>query len=496
LNRQLNRLAVVAVVLLTALIVATTYWQAWAAGDLKAKQDNAIQRVVQFTVARGLIYGADGKTVFAANKKKKTGTNTLFFRRYPNKGLAAQTIGYSTVSRSQTGLEESMNDYLTGSNTNLSNAFHNLLNKLGQATIKGDNLQLTIRPKVQRLAQQLLGNRCGAVVAMSPRTGAVYVMASSPTYDPNEVDQPGGYARILHIRGACDGASALYDRATQGLFTPGSTFKIVTAAAALDTGAFTPNSGFNDPGYCTEYGQKVFNSGNPDQGGHEVFGHLNLLSGFQHSVNSVFCNVGMKLGAKTIVDYAKRFGFYKVPPLETPANERLPSGTYDQKTHRLTDDASKMDPGRLAFGQWTMEATPLQMAMVAATVANGGVVPRPYLVQKVTGPDGSTMQNTKPRNLGRAIKSQTAAELTQMMEAVVTGGTGTAAQIPGIKVAGKTGTAETGVDHIYTAWFVCFAPADNPQVAVAVVLEKQPNGFGGSVSAPIAKQVVQALLGR
>jgi peptidoglycan glycosyltransferase len=234
---------------------------------------------------------------------------------------------------------------------------------------------------VQRLAQRLLGNRCGAVVAMSPHTGALYVMASSPTYDPNEVDQPGGYARILHVRGACEGASALYDRATQGLFTPGSTFKIVTAAAALDTGAFTPNSGFNDPGYCTEYGQKVFNSGNPDQGGHEVFGHLNLLSGFQHSVNSVFCNVGMKLGAKTLVDYAKRFGFYKVPPLETPANERLPSGTYDQKTHRLTDDASKMDPGRLAFGQWTMEATPLQMAMVAATVANGGVVPRPYIVQ-------------------------------------------------------------------------------------------------------------------
>ena len=495
-NRQLNRLAVVAVVLLTALIVATTYWQAWAAGDLKAKQDNAIQRVVQFTIARGLIYGADGKTVFAANKKKKTGTNTLFFRRYPNKGLAAQTIGYSTVSRSQTGLEESMNDFLTGSNTNLSNAFHNLLNKLGRATIKGDNLQLTIRPKVQRLAQQLLGNRCGAVVAMSPRTGAVYVMASSPTYDPNEVDQPGGYARILHIRGACDGASALYDRATQGLFTPGSTFKIVTAAAALDTGAFTPNSGFTDPGYCTEYGQKVFNSGNPDQGGHEVFGHLNLLSGFQHSVNSVFCNIGMKLGAKTLVDYAKRFGFYKVPPLETPANERLPSGTYDQKTHRLTDDASKMDPGRLAFGQWTMEATPLQMAMVAATVANDGVVPRPYIVQKITGPDGSTIKKTSPRTLGRAIKPETAAELTQMMEAVVTGGTGTAAQIPGIKVAGKTGTAETGDGHYYTAWFDCFAPADDPQVAVAVVLEKQLNGFGGSVSAPIAKQILQALLGR
>ena len=495
-NRQLNRLAVVAVVLLTALIVATTYWQAWAAGDLKAKQDNAIQRVVQFTIARGLILGADGKTVFASNKKRKASGNTLYFRRYPNKGLAAQTIGYSTVSRSQTGLEESMNDYLTGSNTDLSNAFHNLLNKLGQATVKGDNIQLTIRPRVQQLAQQLLGNRCGAVVAMNPHTGAVYVMASSPTYDPNEVDQPGGYARILKIRGACDGASALYDRATQGLFTPGSTFKIVTAAAALDTGAFTATSPFTDPGYCTEYGQKVYNSGNPDQGGHEVFGHLDLLQGFQHSVNSVFCNVGMKLGAKTLVDYAKRFGFYKVPPLETPANERLPSGTYDQKTHRLTDDASKMDPGRLAFGQWTMEATPLQMAMVAATVANDGVVPRPYLVQKITGPDGSTIKNTHPHDLGRAIKPETAATLTQFMEAVVTGGTGTAAQIPGIKVAGKTGTAETGLGHYYTAWFVCFAPADHPQVAVAVVLEKQLNGFGGSVSAPIAKQVLQALLGR
>jgi peptidoglycan glycosyltransferase len=155
-----------------------------------------------------------------------------------------------------------------------------------------------------------------------------------------------------------------------------------------------------------------------------------------------------------------------------------------------------MDPGRLAFGQWTLSATPLQMAMVAATVANGGVVPRPYLVQKITGPDGSTIKKTHPHDLGRAIKPETAATLTQFMEAVVTGGTGTAAQIPGIKVAGKTGTAETGLGHYYTAWFVCFAPADHPQVAVAVVLEKQLNGFGGSVSAPIAKQILQALLSR
>jgi peptidoglycan glycosyltransferase len=493
-NRQLTRLAVVAVVMLSALVVATTYWQAWAAGDLKAKQDNAIQRVVQFTIARGQIRGANGRLIFAANRKKKTGNQTFYFRHYPNAGLAAQTVGYSTAARSQTGLEESMNDYLTGSNTDLSNAFHNLLDKLGNATVHGDSIQLTIRPKAQALAQRLLGDRCGAVVAMNPKTGAIYVMASSPTYDQNEVEAPGGYARILKIRGACQGASALYNRTTQGLYTPGSTFKIVTAAAALDTGAFTPTSTFYDPGYCTEYGQQVSNAGNPDQGGREVFGHLNFNTAFEHSVNSVFCNIGKQLGAKTILDYAKKFGFYRSPPIELPANEKYASGMY--KRGRLTDDASRADPGRLAFGQWTMLVTPLQMAMVASTIANGGIVPKPYLIDKIVGPDGSTIKQAHPQTLGRAIKPETAAALTHMMELVVVGGTGTAAQIPGIPVAGKTGTAETGVDHVYTAWFVCFAPVQSAKVAVAVVLEKQLNGFGGAVSAPIAKQVVEALLSR
>jgi peptidoglycan glycosyltransferase len=492
LNRQLNRLAIVAILLLGALIVATTYWQSWATGSLQAKQDNAIQRVVQFTIERGLIENESKQAIFAANTKRKVNGQTLYFRRYPQHGLAAQTIGYSTASRSQAGLERSMNDYLTGSNTNLGSA---LKNALTGGTVKGNSLLLTLRPAAQRIAQQQLGNRCGAVVAMDVHTGAVYAMASSPTYDPNLIQND--YAKVLKISGACGEGSALLNRATNGLFTPGSTFKIVTAAAALDTGAFTPQSTFDDPGYCTEYGQKVSNANNPDQTA-ESYGHVNLVQGFQHSINSVFCNIGKQLGAKTLLDYAKRFGFYKTPPLETPADERAASGLYKYtKAGRVLDDPkdpNSVDPGRLAFGQTTMLATPLQMAMVAATVGNGGVVPKPYLVQKIVAPDGSTVRSAKPGNLGRAIKPQTAADLTTMMIAAVQAGTGTAAQIPGIQVAGKTGTAETNIPHVYTAWFVAFAPADNPQVAVAVVLEKQSNGFGGAVAAPIAKLVLQSLL--
>src|SRR3954453_20340707 len=179
-NRQLNRLAIVAGVLLVGLVAATTYWQTWASAGLQDRQDNAIQRVVQFTIQRGLIE-SNKTAAFAANKKKKASGQTLFFRKYPQHTLAAQTIGYSTASRSQAGLERSMNDFLTGSNTNLSNAFKRALNTAAGATVKGNSLQLTLVPRAQRIAQQLLGTRCGSVVAMNPKTGAVYVLASTPS---------------------------------------------------------------------------------------------------------------------------------------------------------------------------------------------------------------------------------------------------------------------------------------------------------------------------
>ena len=490
-NRQIARLALVGVGLVTALIVATTYWQTWATAGLADRQDNEIQRVAQFSIKRGLIRAADG-TILASNRIKKVGGQKLYLRRYPQGGLFAHVVGYSTQSRARSGLESSLNDYLTGSNANLDTVLSTTLDRIRGATIKGNNLWLTLRPGAQRLAMQQLQGKCGSVVALDPRTGKVLVMASRPTYDPNLVESD--FARINNIRASCRPAAPLLNRATDGLFIPGSTFKVVTASAALDTGEFTPESRFVDPGYCIEYGKKVRNAGNPEAP--ETFGSVDLITGLEHSINSVFCNIGKALGAGRILGYTKRYGFYEDPPLETPANERSPSGLYHgSKLFRPSDPATQVDPGRLAFGQEALLATPLQMAMVAAGVANHGVVMKPYVVGRITAPGGGVVVRTHPHKLKRAISTRTSQELTSMMVGAVQGGTGTAAQIPGIQVAGKTGTAETGVSGRYTSWFISFAPADHPRIAVAVVLEDQ-TGFGGQVSAPIAKTIMQAILSR
>jgi penicillin-binding protein A len=489
-NAQISRLAIVGLALIVALILGTTYWQAWASGGLADRQDNAIQRVAQFTVKRGLIWAGDGHTLLATNVRKRVGGQTLYFRRYPNGRLAPQVVGYSTQSRSQAGLERSYNDYLTGANSNLSTVFHTALDRLKGVTVTGNNLYTTIDPPAQRLANQLLAGKCAAAVALEPSTGKVFVLASSPSYNPNDVE--GHFTRIASSGGACRPPSPLFDRATQGLYAPGSTFKVVTASAALDTGKFTPDSTFFDPGYCVEYGKQISNAGNPDRTGPESFGTVSMTTALEHSINAVFCKIGMALGAGPIVDYMHRYGFYSVPPLETPIDERAPSGRY--KGHHLDRSSADADPGRLAFGQERLLVTPFQMAMVAAAVANHGVVMRPYVVGKILSPSGGVLARRHPEKLGRAIKPQTASELTTMMEAVVTGGTGTAAQIPGIRVAGKTGTAETGVPNRYNAWFIAFAPADHPKVAVAVVVEN--GGFGGKSAAPIAKAIMQAILHR
>jgi peptidoglycan glycosyltransferase len=226
----------------------------------------------------------------------------------------------------------------------------------------------------------------------------------------------------------------------------------------------------------------------------EAFGTVNFAQGLEHSINSVFCNIGKTLGAGLILDYSKKFGFYKDPPLEVPADEKSPSGLYNRgKLFFPSHPDTQVDPGRLAFGQERLSVTPLQMAMVASTVANRGEVMEPSVLKKVVDSGGHTVVTIHPKKLRRVMSPGTASELKDMMVAAVTSGTGTAAQISGVEVAGKTGTAETGAQGVNTTWFICFAPANDPKVAVAVALENQ-HGFGGTTAAPIAKVLMEAVL--
>jgi penicillin-binding protein A len=336
-----------------------------------------------------------------------------------------------------------------------------------------------------------LAGKCGAAVALEPDTGRVLVMASQPSYDPNLVET--NFNQILRTRAPCPSASPLLDRASAGRFIPGSTFKVVTAAAALDSGRIQPTTTFNDPGYCIEYGQRVFNYS--DQSGPNVFGTVTFAQALQNSINSVFCEVGKRIGADLVLEYAQRFGFYEEPPIELPSEEITPSGLYKNGRLYLPEDPNEVDPGRLAFGQERLLTTPLQMALVAAGVGNGGSVMEPTLVDRIVAPDGKVIQRTSPDEWKEAVSPRTAAELTAMMTAVVESGTGTAAQIPGVPVAGKTGTAETGRPGQNDIWFIGFAPANDPQVAVAVALSNQAS-TGGTTAAPIAKQIMEALLQR
>jgi penicillin-binding protein A len=491
-NPQIRRLFFVLVSLFVALVAISTYWL-WEAPNLEAKRGNPSLLVRQLTIDRGLIYASDGKTVFARNRrvKKKGLGRPWYLRVYPTADLVAHPVGYSTVERARTGLEKSQNDYLTGSNANLDTVVDNALDKLRGITQQGNDLVTTINAPAQRVAMQALAGKCGAAVALEPSTGRVLVMASQPSYDPNLVESR--FNQILRTRAPCGSASPLLDRATQGRFIPGSIFKVITAAAALDTGRVSPSTTFVDRGYCIEYGKRVFNYA--DQSGPQVFGTVTFAESLQNSINAVFCEVGKRLGPNLVLDYTQRFGFYEEPPIELPTEEVTPSGLYRNNRLFLPKDPNEVDPGRLAFGQERLQVTPLQMALVAAGVANGGLVMEPTLVDRIVAPDGKVIQRGTPEDWRRAVSARTAAELTAMMRAVVDSGTGTAAQIAGVPVAGKTGTAETGRPGQNDTWFIAFAPADRPRIAVAVGLSNQ-SGTGGSTAAPIAKQIIEAVLQR
>jgi peptidoglycan glycosyltransferase len=491
-NTQIRQLFYVFAFLFVALVGMSSYWL-WRAPDLEARQGNPNLVVRQLLIERGLILAADGKTVLARNREQEVDGQTWYRRAYPQRGLTAHVVGYSTIQRSRTGLEESLNDYLTASNADLATLLDRATDTLRGITRQGNDVVTTLDVRAQRVALNALRGQCGSVVALEPETGRVLVTASTPTFDPNLIENR--FRRATQASAPCEPASPLLNRATGGfpspVFIPGSTFKVLTAAAALDSGRFRPDSEFDDPGYCIEYGRRVFNYA--DQAGPSVYGRVDLGDAVENSINSVFCNIGKELGPRVILDYATEFGFYEDPPLETPGDERAPSGLWANGRLFDPEDPNEIDPGRLAFGQERLLVTPLQMAMVMGTIANGGVLMRPHVVDRVVAPDGGVVTRTRPEEIRRVLKQETAAALTPMLVRVVSSGTATSAQISGVEVAGKTGTAETGRAGQNDTGFVAFAPAGAPRVAIAVYLQNQ-SGTGGSTAAPIAKAVLEALL--
>ena len=488
-NPQIIRLTYVALGLVAVLVVMTTYWQTWAAPGLAARQDNSIKRVAEFQIDRGLIFSFAPRKRLARNRERVVDGKSLFFRRYPFGPLAAHVVGYSTAARSRTGLERSLNDYLTASNANLSTALDKTLDELRGRPIQGNDVVTNLDLDAQEVALEELGTNCGAVVALDPRDGRLLVMASSPSFDPNLVEED--FGQISKVTANCTPAAPLLNRASAGLYVPGSTFKVITAAAALESRRFTPESTFYDPGYCTVYGKRVnnFDTDRP-------FGTISLRTALTYSVNSVFCNIGKELGARRILDTAKRFGFYERPPLETPADERLASGLYRDGRLYYPTRNSDVDAGRMAFGQERMLVTALQNAMVAGAIGNRGRLLEPHVVNRIVGPGGKVIEDTQPRLIRQAVSRKTADAVAEMMRLAVQQGTGTAAQISGYSVGGKTGTGETGVPGSNITWFIAFGGEDEerpPKVAIAVVLQNQ-SGTGGSTAAPIARAVMQAIL--
>ncbi|HEY8491546.1 MAG TPA: penicillin-binding transpeptidase domain-containing protein [Dehalococcoidia bacterium] len=449
-----------------ALAVGLAYWQVVRSEELNTRPDNPRLIEESLRTLRGTIFAADG-TVLAET--------TPDGRRLYHDPSLAQTIGYMSVRFGVSGLEQAYHEYLVGEKG--VDPLTALVNEVVGRPAQGNDLVLTIRPEVQQAAAEALGGRPGAVVALDPRTGAVLAMVSAPGYDPNTLDEEG--EALL-----TDPAEPLLNRATQGLYTPGSTYKTVTAAAALDSGYATPSSRFECRQPYVVQGFRIECRNLPPG-----LTQYDFVRAYAYSVNATFAQIAVDLGAATWVEYSRRFGMGSALPFDIPTAETQIS-------------ASPLDPVLLAnsgFGQGELLVTPLQMALVVAAVANGGELPRPYLVQEIRSPEGRVLEVHRTEMLRRVMGEQAAADLLAMMETAVNEGFGQQARVPGVRVGGKTGTAETGRrdaagNMISHAWFTAVAPVDDPQVAVAVIVEDA--GQGSVVAAPIAREVMAAALGR
>lgn len=472
LANRLTRTVFLFTALFAVLIGNITYIQVIKASEYQDMPSNNHTINKARFIKRGSIITADGLTL-AESIQQADGT---YARSYPNGNLAAHVVGYYSQQYGTMGIENTQNDTLTGSKDYSS--WQNALNSLAGISEPGNSVQLTIDSRIQRAAEQALAGRVGAIVALDPRSGAVLAWASAPTFDNTNIQA------AIEAANASGGAdTSMYDRATLALYTPGSTFKVLTLASALENGLATLDTIYDSPGRMEIGGADVVSIG---ERGH---GKISLAKAFALSSNTVFGQVADGLGAEKLVATARAFGYGQQLGLDfTTAASVMPN------PEEMTEWELAWAGAGQPVGQGHTpgpQATVMQNALMAATIANNGIAMNPYVVSQILAPDGTVLKTTRGHSLGQAVGSGTAEQVKQAMLDVVQNGTGSAAAIAGVKVAGKTGTAETNNANANST-FVGFAPYDTPTVAIAVVIEQ--NAKGEESAAAVGGQVLRAAL--
>jgi penicillin-binding protein A len=491
-NRALLRLSLACLAMFVLLLINVNYVQAFESSSLADKPGNVRVFNQQFQYQRGSIIAAgSGQNDKIAESVPVKGSNT-FQRVYPGGRTYAPVTGFSSIYGA-TGIEQAEQKYLAGTAPSL--AVHNLIDLVTGKPKQGATVYLTISPKAQKAAYRALladGGHQAAAVAIDPSTGAVLALASYPTFNPNRLTTLNG-PKFVKIDNALlrDPAQPLLNRAINETYPPGSSFKVVTGSAAFSTGrvANTQTTVPAPQPLVLPNGHTLSNDAGETCGD----GHPPIIQAFWMSCNTAFGELGMKLGAVTLRNNATKFGW-------NDSNLTVPMPVSPSVTP-LPPDLDKSLTAYMAIGQYNDGATPLQEAMDAAAIANGGKLMRPYLLNYVQAPDLSTLARTTPSVLSQAASPQVAGQMTQMMIAVTQNPGGTAYQTAGppavssLVIAGKTGTAENSVSGagLDDAVFTCFAPASNPKIAVGVIVKG--GGFGADAAAPIAVKIIEAYLG-
>jgi peptidoglycan glycosyltransferase len=479
-NKELRRISIVIFVMFLTLFVATTSIQVVQAESLSQDQRNVRSVYDSYKKQRGSIL-VDGQPIAFS---KQSDDVYHYVRTYTDPMYSGIT-GFFSNYQGATGLESAMNSYLTGQNS--AQFFEQISALFSGNPVTGASVELTIDPAAQKAAWDALGDKTGAVVAIEPKTGNILALVSKPGFDANllavhnGVDSTNNYNALLNSK-----QEPLKNRATTELYAPGSVFKILVATAAIESGKYTPESLLPNPVKFQLPGTNVFvqNSGEGKCGGKAT---VSIADALRFSCNVPMAQLGILLGQDAIRAQAEKFGFgksMKVPLSITPSV--YPDGMDDAQT------------GLSAFGQFDDRVTVMQVAMMSSAVANGGLMMKPNLVNTVLSSNLAALTTPSPQQLGNPMSPTTAAKVRDMMIGAVARGVSSNAQIPGISVAGKTGTAQNGQGEPYTLWFTGFAPANDPQVAVAVVVANGGGmgqaGRGNSLAAPIAKKVMEAVL--